>query len=96
MTTPRAVLIHFLTIGEFDAEVCREDFELAMVRAKLMDVVESYNVEKECITLFRFRCGHMALGKATLVPDYKICKKLGQDYYSENQAGALQLNLDDL
>jgi hypothetical protein len=96
MTTPRAVLIHFLTIGEFDAEVCRDDFELAMVRTALKDVLQSYDPKKECILLFRFRCGHMALGKAVLVPDYNICKKLGHDYFSDSQAGALQLNLDDL
>jgi hypothetical protein len=38
----------------------------------------------------------VALGKAVLVPDYGICKKLGEDYYANNPAGAIQLNLDDL
>jgi hypothetical protein len=89
-------LLHFLTQGEFDSEVCRDDFELALMRTPLKDAVETYDTEKEVVLLCRFRCGHMALGKAALVPDYGICKKLGQDYYSENTAGALQLNLDDL
>lgn len=95
-TITRSVLIHFLTVGEFDSEVCKEDFELALVRTKLKEVVDTYDQEKEVILLFKFRCGHMALGKAVLVPDYKICKKLGQDYYADNPAGALQLNLDEM
>jgi hypothetical protein len=92
----RSVLLHYLTLGEFDTEVCREDFELAMVRTTLMEAVNSYNSEKEVVLLCRFRCGHLALGKAVLVPDYGICKRLGQDYYANNSSGALQLNLDDL
>lgn len=92
----RSVLIHFLTLGEFDSEVCKEDFEFAMVRTKLKELVETYEEEKEIVLLCKFRCGHMALGKAVLVPDFNICQKLGQDYYAENKAGALQLNLDDM
>lgn len=95
-TITRSVLLHFLTQGEFDSEVCRDDFELALMRTPLKDTVETYDTEKEVVILCRFRCGHMTLGKAALVPDYGICKKLGQDYYGENAAGALQLNLDDL
>jgi hypothetical protein len=92
----RSILIHYLTIGEFDSEVCKEDFELALVRTKLKELVDTYNVEKEVIVFFKFRCGHMALGRAVMVPDYKICQKLGQDYYAENPMGALQLNLDEI
>jgi hypothetical protein len=44
----------------------------------------------------RMRCGHVAVGRATLVPDWGVCKKLGLDYYAESGAGALQLNIDDL
>ncbi|KAG7353045.1 MYND finger domain containing protein [Nitzschia inconspicua] len=95
-TITRSVLIHFLTLGEFDSEVCKEDFELALVRTKLKELVDGYDKEKEVVLLFKFRCGHMSLGKAMLVPDYKICKKLGQDYYAENPTGALQLNLDEM
>lgn len=95
-TILRSVLLHFLTLGEFDSEVCRTDFELALMRTPLKEAVETYDTEKEVVLLCRFRCGNMSLGKAVLVPDYRICKKLGQDYYSGNSAGALQLNLDDL
>jgi hypothetical protein len=95
-TVTRSILLHFLTLGEFDSEVCKEDFELAMMRTPLKDAIDSYETEKEVIILCRFRCGNMSLGKAVLVPDYGICKKLGQDYYAENPAGAVQLNLDDL
>jgi hypothetical protein len=92
----RSILLHFLTLGEFDAELCRDDFELAAVRTKLQEAIDTYDDEKQVVLLCRFRCGHVALGKAVLVPDYGICKSLGQDYYSENAIGAVQLNLDDL
>jgi len=92
----RSVLLHYLTLGEFDSEVCKEDFELALMRTPLKNAIDSYVTEKELIILCRFRCGNMALGKAVLVPDYNVCKKLGKDYYAENPAGAVQLNLDDL
>ena len=92
----RSVLLHFLTLGEFDSEVCKDDFELAMMRTPLKEAVESYDPEKEVVLLCRFRCGNMALGRAVLVPDYPICKQLAKDYYTGNTAGALQLNLDDM
>mmetsp|Transcript_16589 Transcript_16589/g.37976 ORF Transcript_16589/g.37976 Transcript_16589/m.37976 type:complete len:250 (+) Transcript_16589:52-801(+) len=92
----RSVLLHFLTLGEFDSELCKDDFELALMRTPLKDAIETYDTEKEVILLCRFRCGNMALGKAALVPDFGICKRLGQDYYANNTAGAVQLNLDDL
>ena len=92
----RSILMHFLTMGEFDAEVCRDDFEMAATRAKLQELIRAYDSEKEVVLLVRMRCGHVSVGKAALVPDYGICKKLGKDYYSNNPAGAVQLNLDDL
>jgi hypothetical protein len=93
----RAVLLHFLTVGEYDSELCRDDFELTEVRTKLQEAVENYDEQKEVVVLMRFRCGHVALGMATLVPDYGVCRKLGLDYYAEQSgAGALQLNIDDI
>jgi hypothetical protein len=94
--TTRAILMHFLTLGEYDSELCRDDFEIALVRGKLQELLETYDDEKEVVILFRLRCGHVSLGKAVLVPDHGICKKLGEDYYANNPAGAIQLNLDDL
>lgn len=92
----RSVLLHYLTVGEYDSEVCREDFELSSVRSMLQAAVEAYNVETHVIVLMRFRCGHVALGIVPLVPDYAICKSLGREYYEDSTAGALQLNLDDI
>lgn len=92
----RAVLLHYLTVGEYDSEVCREDFELAAVRSKLQEAVDAYDVRTNVVLLMRFRCGHVALGVAPLVPDYVICKSLGKEYYGNSTAGALQLNLDDI
>ena len=94
----RAILMHYLTMGEYDIEVCRDDFELTLVRTKLQNLVDTYDPETHVCLLWRLRCGHIAVGKAILVPDINICKKLGMDYYADNpaSAGAVQLNLDDL
>eukprot|EP00934_Nitzschia_sp_Nitz4_P007796 Nitzschia sp. Nitz4//scaffold8_size234185//8141//9175//NITZ4_001228-RA/size234185-processed-gene-0.250-mRNA-1//1//CDS//3329559719//7786//frame0 len=91
----RSILMHFLTLGEYDTEVCRDDFEMAVMRPELNAMVDEYDEQKEVVLLTRFRCGHVAVGKAVLVPDYGICRKLGEDYYSNNEAGAVQLTLDD-
>ena len=97
-TPSRSLLVHFLTLGEFDSEVCRDDFELASVRTKLQEAVQEYDEQKQMVVLMRFRCGHIALGTAPLVPDYELCAKLGQEYYSKlpGDARALQLDLDDV
>jgi hypothetical protein len=92
----RGILLHYLTLGEFDAELCKDDFELTSARSKLQEAVNAYDDETEVVLLWRLRCGHVALGKAVLVPDYNICKQLGKEYYADNPAGAIQLNLDDL
>jgi hypothetical protein len=94
----RSLLIHYLTLGEYNQEVIRADFEMAVVRDDLRAAVEAYDEEKEVVVLMRFRCGHVALGTALLIPDYRVCKKLGQDYHfaEDSRAGALQLNLDDV
>jgi hypothetical protein len=92
----RSLLIHFLTVGEYDSEICRDDFELAQVRGTLRKAVEDYDPESMVVVLMRFRCGHVALGIAELVPDYGICKNLGKDYYGDSTAGAIQLNIDDI
>jgi hypothetical protein len=95
-TPPRSLLLYYLTLGEFDSEVSRDDFELAMVRNKLTESVQVYDRKKQVVVLMRFRCGHVALGTALLVPEFNVLNKLGRDYFSENNSGALQLNLDDV
>jgi MYND finger len=97
-TGMRSVMVHYLTLGEYDLEVCRDDFEMTAVRGALQEAVASYDVSKEVVVLMRFRCGHVALGTAVLVPEYSVCKALGREYYASDTSsiGALQLNLDDV
>lgn len=90
----RSLLLHYLTIGEFDKEVCREDFEMTMLRDDLQKTVETYNMKEEVVVLMRFRCGHVALGVAPLVPEYKLCGQLGKEYYENTKADSLHLNID--
>ena len=103
-TGMRSLLVHYLTLGEYDQEVCRDDFEMAMVRSELHEAVNTTtaccsNQSDEVVVLMRFRCGHVALGVASL-GDYALCQQLGQSYFggdnNQDSAGALQLNLDDL
>lgn len=94
---PRSVLLHWLSIKEYDAELCRDDFELAGARKELKAAVETHDDKVEVPVLMRFRCGHVAVGVAPLVPDYRLCVTLGKDYYGSGAGdGALQLNIDDL
>ena len=88
----RSVVMNFLTLGEFDQELCKDDFELAVFRDKLQNAVNTYNPKTEIVVLLRFRCGHVALLRAPLVPDYMISVKLGEDY--EGKPGAMQLEID--
>lgn len=96
VTGVRFVVVHYLTLGEYDQEVCRDDFEMTEMRTELQQAVADYDEETEVVILMRFRCGHVALGTAPLVPAYNLCKQLGRDYFAETNAGALQLNLDDV
>lgn len=94
MTKQRSVLLHWLTMQEFGSEVCMDDFELASVRNELKEAVETYDKKVEVPVLMRFRCGHVAVGIAPLVPDFKLCTVLGNEYGQGD--GALQLNIDDM
>lgn len=95
--TQRSILLHWLTMKEYDSELCMDDFELAAVRKELKAAVETYDEKVEVPVLMRFRCGHVAVGIAPLVPDYKLCGVLGKDFYGSRQGeGALQLNIDDM
>lgn len=97
-TGMRSVFVHYLTLGEYDQEVCRDDFEMATVRSELQEAVHTYHEPDEVVVLMRFRCGHVAIGVAPLSCDYAVCRQLGHSYFAGNNesAGALQLNLDDL
>lgn len=93
----RSVLLHWLTMKEYSSEVCMDDFELAGVQKELKEAVETYDQKVEVPVLMRFRCGHVAVGVAPLVPDFNLCKVLGKEYYGSGQGdGALQLNIDDM
>ena len=92
----RGVMVHYLTMGEYDSEVCRDDFELATIRKDLQKVVDEYDEETEVVLCMRFRCGHVAVGKAKLAMPYGSFRKLGTDLFAENNAPCLQLNIDDV
>lgn len=92
----RSVWIHYLTLAEYDQEVCRDDFEMAVVRDELHEAVESYDELSQVVVLMRLRCGHVALGTAPLGLDLDVSRRMGRMYFEGSYAGSLQLNLDDL
>lgn len=93
----RSVMLHYLTLGEYDRDLCRDDFEMTVVRSELIKALESYDDERQLVLLMKFRCGHLVVGVAPLIPDFGICRKLGMDYYADHSTDAsLQLNLDEL
>ena len=93
----RSVFLHWLTLEEYDKEVCRDDFEMMAMRNELKSAVETYDEKVEVPVLTRFRCGQIAVGIAPLVPDVKLCQILGKEYYGHGQdSGAVQLNIDDV
>ena len=92
----RSCTVHYLTLGEYDQEICRDDFEMTMVRKNLQEAVAEYDTLTQIVVLMRFRCGHLALGLTSLVPDYGLCQRLGKDYFATDPTmGSLLLNLDD-
>jgi hypothetical protein len=91
----RSVLLHYLTLGEYDAEVCRDDFELTAVRTCLQNAVHEYDAQQQVVVMMRFRCGHVAVGVIPLSLEYAVCLQLGKEYYQNVTAGALELQLDD-
>jgi hypothetical protein len=96
-TPMRSVLLHYLTMGEYDRDLCRDDFEMTIVRSELQAAIDEYDEEMQVVLLMKFRCGHLVVGLAPLVPDFGICRKLGMDYFASNDSeAALQLNLDDI
>ncbi len=95
MTKIRSVFMIFLTMEEYDKELCRDDFELATVRSNLKLAIEEYDEKKQIALMMRFRCGHISVGVTTLVPDFKLCSVLGKEYYANAPSGAVQLNIDD-
>jgi len=91
----RSIHVHFLTVGEYEQEVCREDFEMTSFRDDIIKAVNEYNEKAEVVVLMKFRCGHMALGTSKLVPEFALCKQLGKEYYGSVTAGSVTLNLDE-
>jgi len=95
VTKLRGVLMHFLTMEEYSNELCKDDFEMVIVKKELQNAVNEYEESKELALMMKFRCGHMAVGITKLMPDHTLCSTLGKEYY-EQAGSAVQLNIDDV
>jgi hypothetical protein len=96
MAKRRSILLHYLTLMEYDQEVCRQDFELTAVRNEIIQGISECKKDEAILTLMRFRCGHVAVGLVPLIPDYKLSKSLGKQYYSGQDNATVLLHIDDL
>jgi hypothetical protein len=92
----RGIMVHYLTLGEFSSELCRDDFEMTTFKSDLTTAVENYDPQTQVILLLRFRCGHVAIGRAQLSMSYASFKTLGKQFFAEQNAECLQLNIDDV
>mmetsp|Transcript_16699 Transcript_16699/g.32431 ORF Transcript_16699/g.32431 Transcript_16699/m.32431 type:complete len:294 (-) Transcript_16699:119-1000(-) len=91
----RSVQLQYLTLGEFDGLAFEDDFELAVVRPKLEEALEAYDMQKQVVVVVLLRCGFLACITIPMVPDYSISKQLAAMYQYVEMEGPLQLNVDD-
>jgi hypothetical protein len=92
----RSVTMHFLTMGEFDQEVVREDFEMGACRNELRVGTESCDPDKELIVMLRFRCGELRVVRMDLVPPVGVCRALTKEYVEWINKPMMQFNVDDI
>lgn len=66
--------------------------ELGRARRATLAAVSSYDAYSELVLLARLRCGFVASLVTPLVPEYKVCSQLAEEYAGME---CLQLDLDD-
>lgn len=90
----RYVQLEYLTLGEFDALMVEDDFELGLVRPALAEALEKRDLQKQVVVVIVLRCGYFGCVTLPLVPDYGICAQLSSMYGYSNMDGPLRLNVD--
>ena len=93
LTDQRAVIIHFLTWGEFVDVVLEDDFEIVAVKPALEAALEEYNPETHLLVLLKLRCGFVSVLRVPLVPSLSVCRSLASDYGWADHT-SLKLELD--
>ncbi|KAL1521494.1 hypothetical protein AB1Y20_021156 [Prymnesium parvum] len=77
--------------GPIKCDPCRD--QLLQARPAIRDAVESHDVESEVVVVARLRCGFVAAVVTALVPEYRVCARLAEEYAGLEM---VQLDLDDL
>lgn len=89
----RAILLHFVTLAEFESEVVASDPEaFSAARAPLASAVASHDEKQELVVLMRTACGLVHVATHPLVPEWRVAVTMASEYDSQE---ALQLDLDD-
>ncbi len=89
----RSVILHFVTLSEFETEIAPRDAALtARVGEPLTEAVARHDDRSQVAVLLRTGCGYVGVAIVPLVPEWRVCKALAADY---EQHSALQLNIDD-
>jgi hypothetical protein len=87
----RAVLLHFVTLAEFDADIADIDPRFAAARTSLADAVESHDDQQEVVVLARTACGYVAVLGQPLVPEWRIARTLATEFEGKPE---LEVQLD--
>ncbi|KAL1521326.1 hypothetical protein AB1Y20_020993 [Prymnesium parvum] len=91
----RSLVAQYLVLDELDEMIecdpCRD--QLLQARPAIRNAVESHDVESEVVVVARLRCGFVAAVVTALVPEYRVCARLAEEYAGLEM---VQLDLDDL
>ena len=92
----RLVVIEYLSVPEWKAHICKDNFELAAVQPDLARAVAGYDPLGQVVVLVATRCGFVGVVVAPLVPDRAISSALGRQYgYADKQKIGLNVDARD-
>ena len=89
----RTILVHFVSVEEFEAEVAATDPRISELRQSVSSAVASHDDREQIVVLVRASCGFTALLKQPIVPAWNVTCALAQEYTEQE---CLQINLDDI
>lgn len=93
----RCVLMHYVTLEEFDTEISQALPALLPARRALVEAIDKYDDTGEAVLLVHFGPSpdnsFTGVAIAPLAPDVAVCRAMGAEYAGKD---ALQIDLDDL
>ena len=87
----RSLLLHWVTLAEFDAEIVLTSPAFARARPMLAEAIAKHDDETEVVTLVRAHCGFVAVVVQMLVPERRVGITLAKEFEGRE---AVQIDLD--